>query len=193
VRGEFGEDVSQGEALYLVDPDDPGDARIALCFDWIGGEGENVPGPHAKPGYSLTDEVSDVFWIGSTVGFVASTCRYPSHYFHDNGNGGLDDDPGVCDENKGYACGSEEDPLPGYSGSFLLYHAEDLLAVTRGEAEPWEPRPYAEVPISEYLMDAGCRASVAGAAFREDTRRLYVIELNKDTNDRPVCHVWGVR
>lgn len=190
-RDEFGEDVAAGGSLYFVDPDSLENAVVALCYDQVGQSGENVPGPHSRPDYSLTDQLTDMAWIDDTVLFTESKCQYDSHYFDDDGSGGLADDAGVCVENKGYVCGEETDTPPGYLARFVLFSAADLVAVSHGEMDQWEPQPYATIEVTEHMLDADCSSGIAGAAWDETNRYLYVMQTRRN-GDGPICHRWSV-
>lgn len=190
-RDEYGLDCSAGPSLYFVDPTDITNAVCALCYDQIGQSGvQYVPGPHSRPGYSLTDQTTDMAWIGGTVLFTEAKCLYPSHYYQAGQSGELGD-PGVCDENTGFTCGHAGDPLPGYEAHFSLYRVSDLMAVAHGSANNWEPMPYETIDVTGQMVAATCTNSIAGAAFFEPTRRLYVIQLRRNGNG-PICHVWSV-
>lgn len=189
-RDEFGEDTSAGPALYFMDPDDITNCVVALCYDQIGQSAENVPGPHSRTGYSLTDQVTDVAWIGDTVLFTETKCRYPSHYYQE-GQGGELGDPGVCGENTGYTCGHAGDSEPGYVAQFTLYHASDLMAVSRGEVDNWVPEPYLTIDMTPLMVDADCSNGIAGATYNDANGRLYVMQTRRN-GDGPICHVWQV-
>lgn len=198
VRGEYGEDVSCGPAAYAVDfagaPDGATlDVLPLISYPTTGFVGENTVPPRALPGYSLTDQYTDAFVIDGTLGFGGHECEFASHYFHDDGSGGINDDAGVCDENKGYACGSESNTGPGYRAYFLLYRLDDLARVARGELQPWEVRPYEKVLVSDKFLDASCRASIGGIAEDEVGRILWVCEVTADQDDKPILHAWRVR
>lgn len=187
VRYEYGPDISAGPAVYLVNPEAPGsDVVVALCYDQAGA-GLNDPGPHSRPDYSLTNQVTDMAWIGETLLFAESYCPYPSHYGQPPG------DMGACvEQNAGYVCGNEGDPLPAYNVQISFYRAADLMAVVHGSLDHWVPQPYALLNIYDEMIDPACQFSLGGMCYDETTGRLYVMQRGADTNNRPVCHVWQV-
>lgn len=194
-RGEYNLAESCGPALYAVDFSQPNsngtlNATCLLCYPTTGAQGENTVPPRALPGYSLTTEWTDVVWVDDSVIFFGNSCRYPSHYYDADPN--MNNDPGVCGENKGYTCGSQGNTPPGYVAEVLFYDSADLAKVASGNLNPWDPRPYVRGSISDYLLDAGCRSSVAGVAYDSVGRKLYVVELGKASPDNPVIHVFLV-
>lgn len=195
-RGEYNLAETCGPSLYAIDlnqPNSDGTLRsiCLLCYPTTGAQGENTVPPLALPGYSLTNEVTDVVWVDESVMFFDNFCRYPSHYFDADPN--MNNDPGVCNENKGYTCGSQGQPAPGYIGQVLFYDSADLAKVARGELNPWDPRPYATANLSNYLIDAGCRASFGGGCYDSQNRKLYIVELGKASPDNPVIHVFHIK
>ena len=92
-----------------------------------------------------------------------------------------------------------------FDAQFILYDPADLARVAAGEAESWEPQPYASLDIDEHLFlnPAGIeqdnlgtgvqRISRIGAvAYSRSNDLLYVLELFAD-EARPVVHVWRVQ
>ena len=76
----------------------------------------------------------------------------------------------------------------------IFYNPADLAAVARGEAEPWQPQPYAVMNIDEYLhrIESGQQLHhVDAAAFDRDRGLLYVFEPLVD-EEKPLVHVWKV-
>lgn len=191
-RDEYGPDASAGPSLYLIDPDSLANTVVALCYDQQGAVGENNPGPHSLPGYSLTDQLTDMAWIDDTVLFTEWKCDSASHYGQPGNPDPEIGDMGACtDTNAGYVCGHLGDPLDLQKGRFLLYRASELMAVSRGEMDHWEPQPYAVIYVDDVMAGADCDKNLAGAAWDETNRYLYVIQTRKN-GDGPVCHRWSV-
>lgn len=89
-----------------------------------------------------------------------------------------------------------------FEAQFIFYDPADLARVAAGELAPWEPQPYAVLPVDEHLLlptfepeslGAGVqrRARISDAAYDRVHQRLYVLELFAD-GASPVVHVWQV-
>jgi hypothetical protein len=85
------------------------------------------------------------------------------------------------------AGGSKGPHMYPYRHQVWAYDANDLADVKRGRKRPWEPRPYATWHITD-MNDRGT-ASIAGAAYDQTTRRLYVTE---HYGDHPRVHVYEI-
>lgn len=193
VRYEYGPDISAGPSLYFVDPDDSeNNAVVALCYDQHIDVGENHPGPHSRPDYSLTDQFTDMAWVGGTILFAESKCLYPSHYGQPGQSGELGDMGACVESNAGYVCGHVGDGLPAYSCQLGFYRAADLVAASHGDVNYWEPLPYATLSLYDDMINPSCQFSLGGMAYDAAAGRLYVMQRSADTNERPICHVYAV-
>jgi hypothetical protein len=94
-------------------------------------------------------------------------------------------------ENRGYWA---ED----YQPEILFFNPADLLAVANGQADTWQPQPYASLDLSEHFfnpeIDLGnYKFDLAGAvAYDRERGLLYIIERLADEY-RSVVHVWSIR
>lgn len=92
-----------------------------------------------------------------------------------------------------------------FAAQFILYDPADLAEVAAGRMEPWEPQPYATIPIDRHLFlnPEGIEPETLGVGPQRRYRigavahdpgggRLYVLELFAD-GDKPVVHVWALR
>jgi hypothetical protein len=92
-----------------------------------------------------------------------------------------------------------------FDALFILYDPADLARVATGQAQPWEPQPYAILDIDEHLFlnPAGIEPDLLGTGVQRryrigdvtfDRRHglLYVMELFAD-QVKPVVHVWRVQ
>lgn len=91
-----------------------------------------------------------------------------------------------------------------FEAQMILYDPADLAEVAAGRMEPWQPQPYATIPIDRHLFlnPAGIepetlgtgpqrRYRIGAAAHDADGGRLYVLEPFAD-RDKPVVHVWAL-
>ncbi len=92
-----------------------------------------------------------------------------------------------------------------FASRLLLYDPDDLARVASGEAEPWEPQPYAHLDVDPllYLNPSGVdladigpgvqqRFRLGDVTFDRASGLLYLLELFAD-GARPVVHVFRVR
>jgi len=112
----------------------------------------------------------------------------------------------------GYADGTvwpEESPFPpepeGERGwwaeefvpTFLFYSPDDIAKVAKGELEPYEPQPYAELDIGQYLFnipEGEIWMMLGAASFDQNNGILYMFEHNGDSeNMESLVHVWKIR
>ena len=92
-------------------------------------------------------------------------------------------------------CGDPADPYKGphawpYIHQVWAYDALDLLKVQRGEAQPWDLRPYAVWHLTE--MDQSQAATVSGATYDPASGRLYVTEVFGEEADGHRVHVYRI-
>lgn len=76
-----------------------------------------------------------------------------------------------------------------YAYQVWAYDAWDLAAVTRGEQQPWDIKPYATWALA--LPYAG-GSLIRGAAYDPATARVFVTQQYGD-GDRPLVHVFTVK
>jgi hypothetical protein len=92
-----------------------------------------------------------------------------------------------------------------FTAQFILYDPADLARVANGQAQPWQPQPYAVVDIESRLFHnpAGVEQELLGSGvqrrykigdvtFDRANGLLYVLELFAD-EAKPVVHVWRVQ
>ena len=85
-----------------------------------------------------------------------------------------------------------------YQAQIIFYNPVDLVAVANGEAETWQPQPYARLNLNEYFLDpeislADYKQDLAGAAaFDRQRGLLYVTERLADEY-KSVIHVWQIQ
>ncbi len=91
------------------------------------------------------------------------------------------------------------------SAQFILYNPDDLARVADGEAESWEPQPYASITLDQnlFLNPSGVEVEMLGGgpqrryrisavAYDRANDLLYALEPFAD-GAKPVVHVWRVR
>ena len=84
-----------------------------------------------------------------------------------------------------------------YQAQFIFYDPSDLVAVSTGEIESWEPQPYAMMVLDEYLLDPELnheeykRDLVGSVAFDRENGIFYMIERLADEY-QSVIHVWRI-
>jgi len=91
-----------------------------------------------------------------------------------------------------------------FEARFILYDPDDLARVARGEMKPWEPQPYAAIPIDsrlfltpspdvDQLVGRGVQRKyrTGGVAYDRARGILYVLEPFAD-EAAPVVHVWRI-
>jgi hypothetical protein len=82
-----------------------------------------------------------------------------------------------------------------FDGVILFFDPDDLARVAQGSMEPWEPQPYAELDVDQYLYHiTGTRQKNHLGAMSYDRVHgiLYIFELFGD-GDQPLVHVFLVR
>ncbi len=73
------------------------------------------------------------------------------------------------------AMGDAKGPhAPPYQYQILAYDAKDLVAVEQGKQQPWDPKPYAVIPLNG-MPDSGTYY-IQGAVLDPATNRLYVTQ-----------------
>lgn len=91
-----------------------------------------------------------------------------------------------------------------FEGQILFYNPDDLAMVAAGEAESWQPQPYAVMSLEPYLfhnpdgtevemLGDGIQAihRIGAATFDAANGLLYILELFAE-GAKPVVHVWQV-
>ncbi len=92
-----------------------------------------------------------------------------------------------------------------FEAQFILYDPADLARVATGQAQSWEPQPYAVVDLDPHLflnpagvepdmlgMGAQRRYRIGDVTFDRNHGLLYVLELFAD-QAKPVVHVWKIQ
>ena len=91
-----------------------------------------------------------------------------------------------------------------FDAQIIFYNPADLVAVSKGEMEPYEPQPYATLDIDEHLfLQATVETAVLGtgdqrryrvgeAAYDREHGILFIPERFAD-GAKPVIHVWSIR
>lgn len=93
-------------------------------------------------------------------------------------------------DNRGYWA---EDFMP----AILFFNPDDLATVAKGEAQTYDPQPYAMMDLSEYWYDPDThleryKRDLAGAAaFDRENGLLYIVERLGD-GDKSVVHVFQI-
>lgn len=130
------------------------------------------------PGYRACDDWSGAAFVGSDASGAALVVGRKALGETRYGLG----DPGDCAYGtQGYHC----DP---YQPQFLLYAADDLAAVARGERQPWSVLPYATLNPQAYFWPS-CSWNLGGAAFDRQRSLLYVVQTEAFEGN-PVVHVF---
>jgi hypothetical protein len=84
-----------------------------------------------------------------------------------------------------------------YQAQLIFYDPTELVAVTRGEVDSWEPQIYDTLVLDEYLLDPALnhgdykRDLVGAVAFDRENGFLYLVERMADEY-RSVIHVWEI-
>jgi len=84
-----------------------------------------------------------------------------------------------------------------YQAQLIFYDPADLVAVTRGVLDSWEPQIYDTLILDEYLLDPTLnhgdykRDLVGAVAFDRENGFLYLFERMADEY-RSVIHVWEI-
>jgi hypothetical protein len=95
------------------------------------------------------------------------------------------------------ACGDPSNNWKGehaypYVAYIWAYNASDLAAVHAGTKQPYEVTPYATWNLSEF-GNVGNDFATGGAAFDPATGRVYLSEINGDSNNLPLIRVYQVK
>ena len=163
----------------------------------------DISGEHSMITFSEPDEWSGGAWLTtddkSAVIFVGTKSLGESWYGFANGvvypiSGDPDevypDVPPWPHDARGWW--SED-----ITAQILFYDPADLVAVATGDAETWEPQPYATMTIDDFLFDPGYdherqkRFLVGAAAFDRERSRLFIMERRAD-EDKSIVHVFQV-
>jgi len=84
-----------------------------------------------------------------------------------------------------------------YQAQLIFYDPAELVAVTRGDLDSWEPQIYDTLALDEYLLDPTLnhgdykRDLVGAVAFDRENGFLYLVERMADEY-RSVIHVWEI-
>jgi hypothetical protein len=87
----------------------------------------------------------------------------------------------------------------GIEARIVFYDTDELAAVAEGEADSWQPQPYAALSIDDRLFDPGFdfergkRYLLGAAAFDRERGLLYLVErMVAQDDDRSLIHVFRV-
>jgi len=81
-----------------------------------------------------------------------------------------------------------------FEAQILFYDPSDLAAVAAGRLAPYEPQPFAVLPIEDVLLAErrpSMKGRTGGVAYDPGNGYLFVLEPFAD-GERPVVHVWSV-
>lgn len=183
--------TSSGPAATVFDPVEIGGDASGITLLWYPLEHEIVDGTSQNDTFNLaTEVVGAAFPPGSrSVLFFGRHGTGPYCY------GIGTDDPALHGEPTGSGDVYCYDPIDASKGTHAYpyrhqvwaYDATDLWAVRNGDAEPWEPRPYAVWEL-EGMADDGS-ATAVGATFDPATARLYFTEAYAE---QPAVHVFQI-
>ncbi len=189
----------QGPNLYAIAPwqhgnPPPPNARLAatelLHYSPTGGD---VPPTTAMTGYHHADEWTGAAWLTAgdraAVVFVGTKGVGECWYGLPDGTVWPDGPPYPADPENQRGWWST-----GFEASILFYDPADLARVAEGAVPPYQPQPYAQLPIDARLLNSGGsqRKYRTGAiAFDRVRGLLYLLEPRAD-EDRSVVHVWRV-
>lgn len=170
--------TSSGPALSVFNPDDVGRENPVPATELVGYpmEDQLAPGTERNVLFNWTATIKGVALPSGTrsVLFFGRIGEGPYCY------GEVSQCPDPANSYKG-------PHMYPYRHQVWAYDAMDLLEVKRGKKRPWEVRPYATWRLNE-MNDKGS-ATIAGAAYDDATRRLYITE---DYGDYPRVHVYEV-
>jgi hypothetical protein len=87
----------------------------------------------------------------------------------------------------------------GIEARIVFYDTDELAAVAEGEADTWQPQPYAALSIDDRLFDPGFdferdkRYLLGAAAFDRERGLLYLVErMVAQDDERSLIHVFRV-
>ena len=150
-------------------------------------------GPAAMINYSHADEWNGAAWLTSggraAVIFAGTKATGETWYGCMDGTVWPDDPPypPECPERGWWSTQFE--------GQILFYDPAALAAVATGRDQPWEPQPYAIMPVDQILYNVTSpqqKSHVGGIAFDRSRGLIYLLELFAD-GDKPLVHVWAIQ
>ena len=142
---------------------------------------------YAPPGAGSTHEFADGAWlaVGSKQALIFAGTKTVGSY--DNGL------EYYGSPHPHFGEGSKGQHADPNFASILFYDPDDLAAVAQGTMEPYEPQPYAQINLQQYMFNDNPSAvdALGGVAYDRDHQLLYVMEKKVDAN-KPIVHVWSV-
>ncbi len=170
--------TSSGPALSVFNPDDVGRENPVPATELVGYplDEELAPGKQRNLLYNLTAEIKGVGFPAGTRSVLFVGRIGEGNYCY----GEVSECPDPASQYKG------PHAYP-YRHQVWAYDALDLVEVKRDKKRPWEIRPYATWRLTE-MNDKGS-AYIAGAAYDQTTRRLYITE---EYGERPRVHVYEI-
>lgn len=139
-------------------------------------------------GWNRASQPYDGVWIGDTVVFAARFGIGEVWYGGPDGPGDLYD----------WYIPDKTYHAERYEMRLLFYRAADFERVAKGEMEPWQPKPYANV-LMPNLMGPKTVSQVANVSLSWDaaSQRLYIVQTRVDRTRsfyerHPVVHVYDL-
>ncbi len=212
----------QGPNLYAIAPWDdgnpPSDGTELTSVRLLGYSSTHEDGydsyeGHKMNGYHDSDEWSGVSWLNTSLKqalvFVGTkgigTCWYgysDGTIFPTDGSEFTGTVPDFPHDNRGYWSTS-------FNAEILFYDPADIAAVAKGEMEPFEPQPYAELNLDPYLFnidkvnhpdfpDDRNMNRLGGCTFDSANGYFYIIEYRGEpagggwNDDYALIHVFQV-
>jgi hypothetical protein len=207
----------RGPGLFAYSPGDPsktlppGDA-ISNVFPLLL-YGEQLPGQPdlvSSPDQSVLEyREADHWWggawitVGDSAGVVFAGTKALGEEWYGFSNGLVwehdcaEQSPPSCPDPPEWPYDNRGFWAEDYQAQIIFYDPSDLVAVSAGEMDSWEPQPYAMMVIDEYLLDPELnheeykRDLVGSVAFDRENGIFYMIERLADEY-QSVIHVWKI-
>ena len=147
---------------------------------------------HTLKDYQHSDEWTGGAWLTagakSAVVFVGNKGQGKCWYGYRDGTLSPNDENR---EGEGYRGWWSET----FAAQIIFYDPQDLAGVAAGKMKPYEPQPYATLPVTDLLFrKAGVqeRFRLGAASFDRERGLLYVFEVRGD-EDKSLVHVWRIK
>lgn len=170
--------TSSGPALSVFNPDDVGRVNPVPATELVGYplDQELAPGHARNLLFNLTTVIKGVAFPSGTRSVLFLGRIGEGSYCYG--------EVSVCPDP---ANPYKADHMYPYLHQVWAYDILDLIEVKNGNKRPWEVKPYATWRLPE-MNDTGS-ATIAGAAYDQTTRRLYITE---DFGEQPRVHVYEI-
>jgi len=156
-------------------------------------------------GYAESDHWWGGAWLtsgsGSAVIFTGTKALGQNWYGFSNGvvwDYACADDPNIdCPDVPEFPHDNRGFWAEAYMPAILFFNPADLAQVALGQAEPYEPQPYALMDLTAYWLDPETdvaiykRDLVGAAAFDRENGLLYIVERLGD-DEKPIIHVFKI-